>query len=627
MADINSLVGFLSDVANAIREKDGIVGTIQPKDYDNRIRNISSGSGGYFNIRYNTISSDTLCINSYNSYNSLYSDLHNNTNIKYVDLFGGQLDLASYNNLMGGCSNLVSFNAHCLETNVTNSFSSFFYNDVNLQNFDMSSLDMKNVKNLGWLCYGCSNLQTIENVANWDTRNVIMMKSVFCNCFELADPSPVEQWNFENVKDMSWMFSYVGNNKYNSYRGYSLNFTNKNFSNVTNAYCAFYYSAGGELNFYNANFCNLRDASWMFGQDQRLGCPNLTTAKDGNINLAYCNVYNLQNANHMFANCHEAYGFILTGWNPVNLIDTTYMFYNCQGSYNFDGIEKLKMTNVTSLAYMFYACSASRRTGSPSMTMNLCGWDVSNVTNLAYTFYRARSMTTFNAVGWDTRKVTNICYIFDGFKDKINAINALRSWNLDKVTNAKGFFARSSSGSGDPILSELNWQNWNLPNVVDMSEMFRMHTTNLIKVNFSNWNMPKVTNYSNAFESCYNLTDLDVSNWKVENVQNIFNIFTSCFNLTNLNVDNWHLNNYSNSLNSFFGEHSASWQTWNITKLSTQSIISVINMCVNAIKIPTGYKNISNLNIYSPFYNSDINIATKVNSTMLSKLTAAGWTY
>lgn len=632
MANVNSLTGFLSDVANAIREKDGIAGNIYPKDYDNRIRNIPTGGGGYFNIKYNTISSDTLYTNSYNSYNSLYSDLHDNTNIKYVDLFGGQLDLNSYNNLMGGCSNLISFKAHCLETNATNSFISFFYNDYNLQTFDMSSLNMKNIKDLGWLCFGCSNLQSIENIANWDTRNVIRMKSAFCNCFNLADPTPIEQWSFENVTDISWMLSYVGVNQYNDYRGYNLNLSNKNFNKLTNLYCMFYYSAAYDVNLCGANLCNVKDMSWMFAQDKRLHgnysyYDGDTTYGYYYMNFAGCNVYNLQNTSHMFMNCTEVQGFNFTGWNPINLIDTSYMFYNCQGSFRFDGVENWKMTNVTSLAYMFYSCSASRRTNSKPMTMNLYNWNVSNVTNLAYTFYRARSMTTFNAVNWDTRKVTNICYIFDGFKDKINAINALKSWNLNQVINAKGFLACSSSGKGDPVFNELNWQNWNLPNVTDMSEIFRMSTTNLIKANFSNWNMPKVTTYANAFESCCNLTDLNASNWKMENVQNIYNIFTSCFNLTNLNVDNWHLNNYSNSLNSFFGMHSASWQTWNITKLSTQSIISVINMCINAINIPTGYKNISNLNIYSPFYNSNINVATKVNSTMLSRLTAAGWTY
>ena len=56
MARTNNLTNFLTDVADAIREKKGTEGTIQASDFDTEIASISSGAdiSEYFNT---TISS------------------------------------------------------------------------------------------------------------------------------------------------------------------------------------------------------------------------------------------------------------------------------------------------------------------------------------------------------------------------------------------------------------------------------------------------------------------------------------------------------------------------------------------------------------------------------------------
>ena len=46
MANINSLTGFLSDIANAIRSKEGSTENISPVDFDTRIQNLS-GTGKF----------------------------------------------------------------------------------------------------------------------------------------------------------------------------------------------------------------------------------------------------------------------------------------------------------------------------------------------------------------------------------------------------------------------------------------------------------------------------------------------------------------------------------------------------------------------------------------------------
>lgn len=43
MAKNNNLTDFLTDVANAIREKDGSTGTINPQDFSDKIKAIPTG--------------------------------------------------------------------------------------------------------------------------------------------------------------------------------------------------------------------------------------------------------------------------------------------------------------------------------------------------------------------------------------------------------------------------------------------------------------------------------------------------------------------------------------------------------------------------------------------------------
>lgn len=43
MAKNNNLTDFLTDVANAIREKDGTTGTINPQDFSDKIKAIQTG--------------------------------------------------------------------------------------------------------------------------------------------------------------------------------------------------------------------------------------------------------------------------------------------------------------------------------------------------------------------------------------------------------------------------------------------------------------------------------------------------------------------------------------------------------------------------------------------------------
>lgn len=113
MADINSLTGFLGDVANAIREKDGIAGNIYPKDYDNRIRNISTGSiinGLYsFSFRQGTKDSydEEIAQMNTSSVQNLRQSFYGCKNLKNISEFD-MSNVKGMNNIFYGCSNLTN---------------------------------------------------------------------------------------------------------------------------------------------------------------------------------------------------------------------------------------------------------------------------------------------------------------------------------------------------------------------------------------------------------------------------------------------------------------------------------------------------------------------------------------
>ena len=216
------------------------------------------------------------------------------------------------------------------------STSSWFYNFGSCSSFHgMGLLDLSNTRDTSYMFSYCNNedLKTLD-VANWDTRNVTDMKSMFYECTTLTSLNAAN-WDTRNVTDMSYMF-------YKCTALSSLNVTNWDTRNVTNMNHMFYGTALSSLDV----------ANW----DTR----NVTTMT------------------HMFYECTTLSSLDVANWDTGNVTTMYAMFYECKKLISLD-VSNWDTGNVTTMSYMFIGCTTLTY-------LNVTNWDTKKLANVSYTF-------------------------------------------------------------------------------------------------------------------------------------------------------------------------------------------------------------------------------------------------
>lgn len=162
MARTNTLGNFLTDVADAIREKKGTTGTILASNFDTEIASIESG------VDINEYLSDTIT--------------------KGTSSSGGWLKtiikLRSPLTIEGNGAEYM-----------------FYQCPLN----ELPQLDTSNVKDMTSMFDGCKNLTTIPQI---DTSNVTRMNQMFYQCSNLTT---IPQIDTSKVGSMTYMFGYCSN--------------------------------------------------------------------------------------------------------------------------------------------------------------------------------------------------------------------------------------------------------------------------------------------------------------------------------------------------------------------------------------------------------------------------------
>ena len=262
MARTNTLGNFLTDVANAIREKKGTTDTILASNFDTEIASIESG------VDINEYLSDTIT----NGSDSLGGW------IKTVKKMRSPLTVK-------GTDAQYMFNRYPLNelpqldtSNVTN-MSYMFYNCYYLTT--IPQLNTSNVTNMSRMFYSCYGLTTIPQL---DTSNVTNMSYMFNSCYYLT---AIPQLDTSNVTNMSRMF----------YSCYGLTtIPQLDTSNVTNMSDMFN-SCNKLTTIPQLNTSNVANMSDMFS-----GCNKLTT-------ILQLNGEKLTNINYVFRSCSSLENF------------------------------------------------------------------------------------------------------------------------------------------------------------------------------------------------------------------------------------------------------------------------------------------------------------------------------
>ena len=243
--------------------------------------------------------------------------------------------------------NRINANANCC---------SMFSGRTNLTSIDFGeNFNTENVTDMSWMFYSCSGLTSL-NLSNFNTSNVTNMGVMFYGCSSLTSLN-LSNFNTANVTGMGDMFRDCSNLT-------SLNLSNFNTSNVTNMGVMFHgCSSLTSLNLSNFNTSNVTYMTGMFGS-----CSSLTS-----LNLSNFNTSNVTHMDGMFRDCSSLTNLNLSNFNTSNVMTMYGMFWGC-GSLTSLNLSSFNTSNVSNMQYMFSDCS--RLT-----SLNLYNFDMSSLTS------------------------------------------------------------------------------------------------------------------------------------------------------------------------------------------------------------------------------------------------------
>lgn len=410
---------------------------------------------------------------------------------------------------------------------------------------------------------------------------------------------------------------------------------NKDGSKLTNMGYAYY----GCVNLKSLDLSEFYVTSKCTNLSQTFSeCYNLTE-----LDIANWDVSKVTNFSYMFTQCKQLKSLDLRTWDTSSATNISYMFYQCYGlkqilgleNFNtskisgsnlngifancfsiedLSGVKNFVVDNVTQLVSIFSGCEKIKK-------LDLSSWNVSKVTTLENIFNGCKNLKQLNITGWTPGALTSVSNAFNSCHSLQNI--DISNWNVTNAcTSIYCLFYNCWS------VKELNipptWDVSGLSNGSSVSSNVFAYCYNLEKITgIKNWNFQTTSSNGLAymFNGCYSLKELDVSNWNVSTITSFYNMFNGCRSLKHLNLSNWTINN-ATTMESMFANcqsleditgNIGSWNTSNVTSFST-----MFRYCWSLKELP----DLSNWDV-----SSATNMANMFNEcTKLEEITAKNWT-
>ena len=144
--------------------------------------------------------------------------------------------------------------------------------------------------------------------------------------------------------------------------------------------------------------------------------------------------------------------------------------------------------------------------------IDLTDIDISELDDLSGVFARLNKVEVVDISGWDTSNVTTMEDMFSQCT-KLKKIIGIENLDVSNVEYANNMFYFCKN------LVELYLTNWNPISLENAWSMFyRCSNLKIIK-NIENWQLPNINDVSYMFYNCAKL-DVDLSNWDLTKIKN-----------------------------------------------------------------------------------------------------------
>ena len=352
-------------------------------------------------------------------------------------------------------------------------------------------------ENLFMMFEQCSHLSDLSFMRDWNTAEVISMKSMFERCPEIKDLSPLSGWNTGKVQDFSFMFSHCG--------------------------------ALSDISALSGwNLASSKDISGMFAGT---AIPNVSA-------LASWNTHSVENICALFCGCESLKDIDgLARWDVSNVTDMSSLFGACPSLKNFKPLSDWNTGSVTKMKGMFYR---SKDDGIVPEFPKFANWNTGKVKTLQSFFHDRQDIKDLDCLaGMDVSSVTNLDETFSDCKN-LSDISALSSWHVEKVERLGKMFSGCSSLQDLTPLSR-----WDVSKCAYSSEMF-MDCVGLTGLcGLEDWKWSSLHGLSYLFCGCRSLKDISaLAGWDIRRMESLDGLFKGCVALADLSaLALWDLSN------------------------------------------------------------------------------------
>jgi surface protein len=486
------------------------------------------------------------------------------------------------------CKQLTAINLADTDMPKLTSIDSITSGCSSLTDANFMNCNAPNITNMVGIFKGCSNLVDVHMDANF-TTNVTTLFSAFEQCTKLNFES-INNWDTSNVTTMAWTFTGVRDKDHFTPPAW-------NTEKVTAMNGTFYGSREiNELDMTGWNASNVTTMREIFG---------------GMVNINKINIRNLDTSNvldigNLFQYSQNIYDIDMDDDAFKNITTVSYMFNNVRnvdlmGKF-FSGKTYDHITSMGSLCRYSYGINLNLANASmPNLTGKPSFQNVSGIRQINFDDMHFPILQQYANLG------ANLSFQ--------NCIYTMRNF-YPQTTNSPFPVFYNSRG----YMDVMDWSGWNLPNypaglyancISTFAEYGSYPNINIQTMNLSNFNGPQVTyvnwgtvmhvpktvNYANAnfanatyitFNGGRSLQNLCLTGLYSPNIININNMFSYCNNLSDASIQN------------------------------------IIDYFLTLDKVPIANRILTNTNVYSPFYNT--NITSSRYSARVAELQSAGWT-